>query len=89
MFKYDPNISLGTIVETVMLTGLVIGCYVALVGNDVRHDERIAANAQIVDTVRGDLKEVLQGNKQIQQDINSIKIEQARVQQQLTNVRTK
>lgn len=49
--QYQPVITLGAILQIITVLGGCIAGYVVLVGNDIKHDERILANANEITRV--------------------------------------
>lgn len=88
-WKYNPEISLGNILQVITILCGLFGAYMTLVNTDTRHDAELKASReqvaeikmkqdQITKEVKEEIKEVKQGVNSINDKLTTVLIENAR-----------
>lgn len=87
--KYDPTVSLGTIIQMIGLIGTVVGMYYALVAKDIQHEADIKKNTADIQVLREEakidraeqrveIKEIKRGVDSLNEKLTNYVIESAR-----------
>lgn len=63
-FQYNPEVSLGNIIQVIAILGSVAAAYTALQNADIRHDQELIAQA-------AQIKDLKERQENLQRDIKS------------------